>query len=409
MFRGFKTVYLFTIKRNVTEKMFKIITFGIAVVLFAAITGLIVLLGYLDKEDETDTTNAETIYFSDKTDLNLDFSYISENEMFKKCKLIDKEIDTPKDKEIILKVEGDNGSYKVNIFTLSGDVVSDEYVEALKEMTINAVDITRYSVAEIDSDVAAIMITEPSVNITKLDDAGKSIGEMIAKMIFPMIFSIVMFIMAVLYGNTISKSMLSEKTSKLLEVLLVSVDAKTIAFGKILAMYTVAIIQFGVWILSIVAGYICGTYANGILNKNYKSAIDTVIHMMYEDAGAFGISNIIIAIISLILGFMLYCFWAGFVSSFARKTEELSSLMVLYQIPVMAGYFIGIMGPISWSRNAMQIVRLIPFSAGFSVPADILVGNITCEFALISNLIMLVFVCVMIVITGKIYKRNIFR
>ena len=75
----------------------------------------------------------------------------------------------------------------------------------------------------------------------------------------------------------------------------------------------------------------------------------------------------------------------------------------------MIGYIAGLMGPIYLSKNVLNVLRLIPFTSVFFVPADVLIGNISCLTAGISVIITVVFATVMVYITGKMYKKNVFR
>ena len=407
MFKGLKAVYSFTFMRNISEKTYKILTVMIALILFAGIAGVMVYLGSTS-EDKTEN-NTGKIYIENNTGLDIDFNCITENEMFSKSKIYMEKQKNIGKKDISLTLENEKGEYCIYLNVLEDGKITDSETEALGELIKNLVDTARYKEAGIDEDIAALMINEPAVNISTIEDMDKSIGEIIGKTIFPMIFTIIMFIMIMFYGNSISRMMLAEKDSKLLETLLVTVYAKIVSLGKILAMFTMAVMQFGIWILSIIGGYFAGTVINSSVNPKYKSGVGEVIKLLSEHSGAFGAVNIIIAVVSMLTGFMLYCFWAGLISSFAKKIEELSILMIFYQIPVMIGYIAGLMGPIYLSKNVLNVLRLIPFTSVFFVPADVLIGNISCLTAGISVIITVVFATVMVYITGKMYKKNVFR
>lgn len=408
MFKGLKAVYSFTLMRNISEKMYKILTIVVAIILFVGITGVLVYLGSTS-DDEKDSTGKYNVYINNSTDLKIDFSSITKEKTFSKSKVIMENKKKPGKKDIAIVLNVKDYKYNIYINALSNGNIDKSVVNELEDILVDIVGKARYDKAGIDKEISTVMLNEPEVNMSSLEDMDKSLGEIIGKMIFPMIFTIIMFIMIIFYGNSISRMMIAEKDSKLMETLLVYADAKIIALGKILAMYTMAVIQFGIWIISIVGGYFMGEFINSHINKGYKSSIGEILKLLSEHSDAFGISNVVIAIVSMLIGFMLYCFWAGLIASFAKKIEDLSMLMIFYQLPVIAGYVAGLVGPLYLSRNIMNILRYIPFTSVFFVPADVLIGNITYVEAGISVAITIVSAGLIVYITGKMFKKNVFR
>ena len=57
-----------------------------------------------------------------------------------------------------------------------------------------------------------------------------------------------LFVTVLLYGQTIGRSVLSEKTSKTVEIMLSSVRPIELLFGKILGNAAASMLQYGVWV-----------------------------------------------------------------------------------------------------------------------------------------------------------------
>ena len=62
--------------------------------------------------------------------------------------------------------------------------------------------------------------------------------------IVPIVFSLVLFIFIFAYGQTVAQSIATEKTSRVMELLLTSVRPLAVVIGKVLAMCLVSIAQF---------------------------------------------------------------------------------------------------------------------------------------------------------------------
>ena len=73
-------------------------------------------------------------------------------------------------------------------------------------------------------------------------------------MVLPMLSSLVLFMLIFIYGQMVAQSIAQEKTSKVMELLLTSVRPLAIIIGKILAMGSLALIQFMMIVASGVLG-----------------------------------------------------------------------------------------------------------------------------------------------------------
>jgi ABC-type Na+ efflux pump permease subunit len=215
--------------------------------------------------------------------------------------------------------------------------------------------------------------------------------------------------MVLMHGQSISKSLIVEKNSKLMETLLISVKPYAIIFGKILAMYTVAIIQMAIWIASGVLGFVLGDNLATKMYDGYSNPVTDVIKIMREGTTAFTTQSYIMAIIFFAAGFLFYCVLSAFLTSNITKTEELSNGSSIYQIIVAIGYIVSYLIPLMQEKSiVVKILRYIPITSAFMIPADVIVGNIGILGSLISMCILLVTTFIMIIITGKIYKKKVF-
>ncbi len=102
------------------------------------------------------------------------------------------------------------------------------------------------------------------------------------------------------------------------------------------------------------------------------------------------------------------------IASFADKAENLSQIMGYYMMAVMIGYFVGIFLPMSsltggsTSGLLMTLARIFPITSAFILPGDIVVGNITVVESILFVGILLVTTIVLILVTGKVYKNQLF-
>ena len=166
----------------------------------------------------------------------------------------------------------------------------------------------------------------------------------------------------------------------------------------------------GIWIISGVAGFIVGDRVAKDMFSNYDNVILKVIRLLKdESASAFSISAVVIGVLAMFVGFLLYCVFAALVASNITKAEELANGMSVFQMVTVAGFLGAYMLPLLQAESPIvDILRYIPVTSPFMLTSDVIIGNIGIVGACISLLIMIVTTIVMIILTGKNYKKKVF-
>lgn len=426
MFTGWKDVLNFTFVQNTKTKTFKASLIGIAVLIFIIFFSINVIMGYVSdngNKKKDDVNKVDNICIIN--DVGID------DELLGKFKETDEyvaksDITVYDNKKVSEVVEGvEKNTIVINLY--KGEVDEDKNVQymldvyATKDLSKKNVkkvakafsdyfDEIKYNLTSLEPEAMHIITSEYSVYSVDVNDKDESFGVVIAKIFVPMIFVLLIYFMVLMYGQSISKSLIAEKNSKLMEMLLTSVKPHAIVLGKILAMYLTAIMQMGIWIISGVAGFIVGDRVAKDMFSNYDNVILKVIRLLKEEsASAFSISAVIIGVLAMFVGFLLYCVFAALVASNITKAEELANGMSVFQMVTVAGFLGAYMLPLLQAESPIvDILRYIPVTSPFMLTSDVIIGNIGIVGACISLLIMIVTTIVMIILTGKNYKKKVF-
>ena len=142
------------------------------------------------------------------------------------------------------------------------------------------------------------------VNSTDKDE--NEMGVVIARAIIPAIFSLLLFMMICVYGQSVTKMVMSEKSSKLVEVLLTSVQPYALIAGKIMAVASIAIVQLLGWLVLGCAGFFAGNVAAEHIYPDYQNYVFLITDMIKESGTGFSVQSMILAVLMTILGFFLY-------------------------------------------------------------------------------------------------------
>lgn len=435
LFHGWRDVFSFTFKQGVSTKKYKGITLGIAIALFVAGMAISVIMAIVQQKDKEEISALEVVHVIDESNLqvlyldgfkeangekypNVSF-VVEEGTVDATVQKITKEADPETgSKDAVLHISETEEGYLMNMYLPENSALSkDEGEDFLSAVTMVMEQSKLYS-TDIPMEKLGVVM---SGVITTMLDAGedeKSMGEELVAFVLPFIFVMFLYMMTILYGQSIGNVVSSEKVTKLMEMMLTMTRPYGLIWGKILATACSGILQMVIWIGSLVGGFFAGHFvAEEMIYQEYTNYLLVVFELLKSQDGstAFSVSALVLGLLTACLAFLFYCVLAGMVASFADKAENLAQVMAYYQMAVIIGYFAGIFLPLSnltgggsGSETLMTLARIIPITSAYLLPSDILIGNITVLESLLYVGILLVTTIVLIIVTGKVYKNQLF-
>ena len=111
---------------------------------------------------------------------------------------------------------------------------------------------TRIVESGIDPALVAKVLAQPSFEVVKLDKGGTEEAggnsSFFTVLMTVLVFIMLIYMTVLLYGQMIGRSVVTEKTSKTVEVMLSSVKSRDLMFGKILGIGLAGLLQYAVWV-----------------------------------------------------------------------------------------------------------------------------------------------------------------
>jgi len=258
-----------------------------------------------------------------------------------------------------------------------------------------------------------LMIAMSGISTSMLDagEAEKSIGEELVSMLLPMLLMFFIYMMNLIYGQSIGNIVSVEKTSKLMEMMLTMTRPYGLIFGKIFAMTGIAILQMVVWLGGLIAGFLIGDMvAQRTIYPAYNNVLLEVFRLLGSQEGstAFSAGAFALAFITVCVSFLFYCVLAGMIASFATKAENLAQVMSYYQILMMLGFFGAYLVPLEAGEGMKTLLRIFPVTSAYMLPGDLVVGNVTVLQGILYMSVLVVTTIVLVIISGKVYKNQLF-
>lgn len=293
----------------------------------------------------------------------------------------------------------------------------NEAVEAYRISTYKDIENLRQIIDDVRSDVP---MTE-----FLLDESGnESISESGVYMFISMIMGIFIFMFITMFGTMVMSSVIEEKSSRVVEVLISSAKATELMFGKIIGVALVAFTQFLLWIL-LTFGILTVLSA---LSGGLGSGADTAA-MMEMAAGsgelpaisAEGSDAVVILstltkipwgtmilsfIVYFILGYLLYSSMFAAIGSAVDNESDTQQLQLPLTIPLMIGYMIILFAFRNPDSSTVVWGSMIPFTSPIVMLARIPYGVPAGELVA-SILILLATFILFAWASAKIYKVGI--
>lgn len=430
LFTGWRQVFNFTASQTVKGKGFKLSTFGVFAVIVAIFIAVNCIMAHsqLDKEEkdiiDLKDTTIKKVHFTCTDVSNPEFvNAIVEftKSSVKKIEIVTDSKDIPdnnlidKKGEIVMEAYEEEGLLKFNFYISDKSKVKKSDAGEFASKFLSIVNTSKYTVSGLDTQTVGMITAsnQTSPQVVSVDEIEKAHndGIMLMEMIVPMIYSFVFYFMVFTYGQSVSKSVMAEKTSKLMETLLTSVKPYAVITGKVLSIALICIGQALFWIVGGVLGFVIGDKIALSINPDYINYIGEVVEIMKNDTkGAFTVTAVIFAVISMVLGFFVYCILAALSSAVCNRIEDMANSQLIFQMPVMVGFMVSYLGPLLIESKAVNtFIRFFPITSPFSLPAEVIIGKALLWEGALSIVILLVSCILLVLFTGKIYKNKVFN
>lgn len=418
---GFTPVYKNALRNSFHSKKYLTVTFVIAAIIFAGIITLFMLLGKPDDEKvEFDLTK---VYVYDETGLGVpeynayakalgdenlskvDFITVSDNE-----KAIKDSKEDNKSGEFVMIVQSEQED-EFALKVVSNPDCQYDY-DNLKVLSNSAAQIFQYFVyekAELSEEaimMAMLPVTSTVVNFGDDEDGTKDIIEIIVFM--GTIF--IIYMVTIIYGQQVCTDVSIEKSSKLVEQLLVSVTPYGLVSGKVLGIITSSLIQFAIWIASIIGGVLVGDSLAASSYEGYKSIIKSLKDIVKGFFGDVALEPeaIVIAILLFLAAIVFYLAIAGFAGAFVTKPENAANVQIIFMLPIIISFFVVLTNVANNEGEVAAIFHYIPFTAAMITPGTMLVGSISVVTGLISFALLCLGSVLFLYLGAKVYKALLF-
>lgn len=214
------------------------------------------------------------------------------------------------------------------------------------------------------------------------------------KMVVPtLVFVMIMYMTVLLYGINVMRSILEEKTSRIMEVMLSTASAKEMMAGKILGVGAVGLTQVGIWATAAAAFSGYAVVASGMM-KTLKAAMNPMMLIYF--------------VVFFLLGYILYSTLCAAVGSMVNSEQEAQQMQFLVMMPMILAV-IFITNIFTHPKSSIAVFgSLFPFTSPLVMFSRIAMDSDTPGWQIdLSIALIVATIYGMIWLCGRIYRVGI--
>ncbi|MDR2688020.1 MAG: ABC transporter permease [Oscillospiraceae bacterium] len=213
-----------------------------------------------------------------------------------------------------------------------------------------------------------------------------------------MALMLLMFMTIYIYGYGVAMSVATEKSTRVMETLIVSAKPSRILLGKCIGMGTVGLMQLV-----------------GVLSLGFAGTKVFIPGGTF--GGGFGLPDLTLGKAALLvayflMGYALFSMINSMCGAMVSKMEDLQSAMMPAALVSVFSFYggyltLGVTPAISGSSSAGSVTMLIPFTAPFAAPSVLLAGEVPPGTIAASICILLATIVLVSVVSGRVYSASV--
>ena len=330
---------------------------------------------------------------------------------------------------------------EVSVISYSKEPLNMDLKTSINRAVNKAVEnrkLMQYDIQNLDEILADVKtdIKLNSMTLTNDGDAKEDSVEVYMVLSYLMSFLIYMFVF--MFGTMVMRSVIDEKSSRVVEVIVSSVKSVELMMGKIIGVALVALTQFFIWIaLTLIIVMAVNTIAGPKLMQN-MGGVEQIVAMTGEDGNispadmaaiaqssgetsdAAGVMKILGQIkdldwlyiigcflIYFLLGYLLYASMFAAIGAAVDNEADTNQLQLPITIPLIIGLFI-MLHTFEHPNSALSVwTSIIPWTSPMVMLARIPFGVVPGWQLLLSVFLLLVTFLATAWVSAKIYKIGI--
>jgi ABC-2 type transport system permease protein len=271
----------------------------------------------------------------------------------------------------------------------------------------------RINRANISADVQKIYESDVGLTTRKLTAEGEETDDNTGFLtIVGLVMGVIIFSAVLGYGGMLTRSIIEEKTNRIIEVITSSVKPIELLIGKMGGVGALAISQMAFWLitffgLSSAAGPMAAMFLSPDMDAANPAAASPAIDPAAFTLPEIEASLIIFFLIFFVLGYLIYSSLFAAVGAAVDSETDTQQFMFPIMIPIFIGYFIMFRAMEDPDSTLAVVGSLVPFCTPIVMITRIAITDVPLWEIGLSILLMVGTIAVTMWLSAKIYSVGI--
>lgn len=205
----------------------------------------------------------------------------------------------------------------------------------------------------------------------------------------------VIYFAVIMYANMIAMEVATEKSSRVMEILISSVPPIKQMFAKILGVGLLGLLQLALML--------------GVAYFSLKQNMDSMEGGFFDVYG-FGdvpVATLVYAFVFFLLGYFLYATLAAFLGSLVSRIEDVNQLITPMTYLLIIGFMIAMFGLVKPDATFITVTSYIPFFTPVLMFMRVGMLNLPIWEPILGIVILLVTIILFAIFGAKVYKGGV--
>ncbi|WP_020401879.1 ABC transporter permease [Gracilimonas tropica] len=288
------------------------------------------------------------------------------------------------------------------------------FISAIRGDLRDAVREAQLERANVSQEVRDIFETRTGLEAIKLTEEGEAEDNTIVASLLGFILGLMIFFGIFFYGAWLMRSVIEEKTNRVLEVIASSVKPIELMFGKLFGVLSIALTQFVIWIvlysgISIAAAPIAGMIMEAQMNSIPGGASEAASTFDPSTLNNFVVEPVIFVyfILFFLLGFLIYSAIFAAIGAAVETEQDSQQFMLPVGLPIFAGYMLNTKVMEAPDSTLSTFVSLFPLTAPINMISRIASTSVPLWQIILSVILMIFTFLGTMWLAAKIYRVGI--
>ena len=277
---------------------------------------------------------------------------------------------------------------------------------------------------EVSEEVIAIFEERPALENRRLNETGvDEQSNAFLSSIGGILIGVFIFIGLFGYGAILMRSVIEEKTSRIVEIITSSVKPIELMLGKLLGVCLVALTQFSLWIatyagVTILAAPVAqffinqrmGDLQNSLIAVDAKGTAANVpsdIDLSFLEQFSIDPLFILYFFVFFVLGFLMYSSIFAAIGAAVDSEQDSQQFMTPVMLPILLGYMLNFRIAEAPDSTLAIMASLFPLTSPINMVTRMLVSNVPFWEVILSILLLILSLIGMLLLAARIYRTGI--